>query len=71
MDSDTNATVTITDIDGAEDFASVCIETNQKEFPTYSFRQRKAVYRSGGGTLYCGGYRPVCGTWYRALRVLR
>ena len=30
MDSDTDATVTITDINGAEDFASVCIETNRK-----------------------------------------
>ena len=55
MDSDTDATVTITDINGAEDFASVCIETNRKEL------------RSGGGTLYCGRHRPVCGTWHCAL----
>ena len=32
MDSDTDATVTITDIGGREDFASVCIGTNRKEF---------------------------------------
>ena len=30
-------------------------------------RQGKAVYRSGGGTLYCGRHRPVCGTWHCAL----
>ena len=66
MDSDTDATVTITDINGAEDFASVCIETNRKELSDVQFTD-KAVYRSGGGTLYCGRHRPVCGTWHCAL----
>ena len=37
MDSDTDATVTITDINGAEDFASVCIETNRKELSDVQF----------------------------------
>lgn len=44
MDSDTNATVTITDIDGAEDFASVCIETNQKEFSDIQFSDKERLY---------------------------
>lgn len=66
MDSDTDATVTITDINGAEDFASVCIEP-EGAFRCTVHRQGKAVYRSGGGTLYCGRHRPVCGTWHCAL----
>ena len=37
MDSDTDATVTITDINDAEDFASVCIETNRNEFSNVQF----------------------------------
>lgn len=47
MDSDTDATVTITDINDAEDFASVCIGTNRNEFPTYSSPTRKGCVSVG------------------------
>lgn len=68
MDSDTDATVTITDINGAEDFASVCIETNRKELSDVQFTDKERLYIGpGGGTLYCGRHRPVCGTWHCAL----
>lgn len=68
MDSDTDATVTITDINGAEDFASVCIETNRKELSDVQFTDKERLYIGReGGTLYCGRHRPVCGTWHCAL----
>ena len=44
MDSDTDATVTITDINGAEDFASVCIETNRKELSDVQFTDKERLY---------------------------
>ena len=44
MDSDTDATVTITDIGGREDFASVCIGTNRKEFTDVEFTDRERLY---------------------------
>lgn len=43
MDSDTDATVTITDIGGTEDFASVCIGTNRKEFSDIQFTDKERL----------------------------
>lgn len=43
MDSDTDATVTITDINDAEDFASVCIETNRNEFSNVQFTDKERL----------------------------
>ena len=47
MDSDTDATVTITDINGAEDFASVCIETNRKELSDVQFTDKESCISVG------------------------
>lgn len=43
MDSDTDATVTITDINDAEDFASVCIGTNRNEFSNVQFTDKERL----------------------------
>lgn len=43
MDSDTDATVTITDIGGTEDFAFVCIGTNRKEFSDVQFTDKERL----------------------------
>ena len=47
MDTDTNATVRITDIDGVEEFAAVGIEASRKEFPSVQFTERERTYIGG------------------------